>query len=486
MEDSSRVANSLPPGFQGIDFSQWGGWTPTTIDGLPYYQIPGHDQYVFDPYDGAYGSIKINPQYVQKAYDKEHPQPGIVDQVVPAGGLIGGLYLAKHFFGPTSSAAADTTSSGLGSLFGSGAAESGSLGAETASEALGYGGNSAGFMGSSFAPGAESTGIENAGILSSAAPYLGLAGAGVGAYGLSQAIGHDDVKGGALSGAGLGLGLGAAAPLVGLGPLGWGALGLMALGGAGAGAGLTSLFGHKTTRQLAQEHTKSLLSQGKEDPAWQSYVSGMRQQYGAPPPDKEHPFAGKYKTWEEYEANGLEAPDLTGVRGNLKTFGPDWAHLTEDQRIAVTQGIINAGLYKSKKGEVEITDPTQAKSIYDSVVGGSFKPELNKTNLSTGGNVKKQNINLPMPNGVMHTPMSVPQRPGYQPTNAIGGAPSFGQSIANQVSPSNQRPPMMNSPAQRPMAQPGPEADWLMRMRQNALMPQMQMNGQGRPFYQGR
>ena len=61
-----------------------------------------------------------------------------------------------------------------------------------------------------------------------------------------------------------------------------------------------------------------------------------------------------YATWEEYKGAGLDAADLTGVYGNIKTFGPEWASLTQEQRQAVTQGIIDAGLYESNKGEVEI------------------------------------------------------------------------------------------------------------------------------------
>ena len=120
---------------------------------------------------------------------------------------------------------------------------------------------------------------------------------------------------------------------------------------------------HKTTRQVAQDHTKDLLSQGTDNSPWQAYVNAMRGQYNAPPPDPSKPFAGKYGSWDEYQKAGLDASDLTGVYGNLKTFGPDWASKSFDQQKAITQGIIDAGLYNSKKGEVEITDPERAKQI---------------------------------------------------------------------------------------------------------------------------
>ena len=202
-------------------------------------------------------------------------------------------------------------------------------------------------------------------------PYLGAAGAALGGYGLYNAIEANDPKAGALSGAGLGMGLGAAAPLLGFaGPAGWmGYAGLAALGALGGG-GLTSLLGHETTRDVAKKHTKQLLG-SSEDPAYQGYVNAMREQYKSGAPDPEKPFhAGQYGSWEEYKAAGLDPNDLTGVYGNIKTFGPEWANLTQPQRVAVTKGIIDAGLYNSKKGEVEISDATKAKEIKDNVLKG--------------------------------------------------------------------------------------------------------------------
>lgn len=126
---------------------------------------------------------------------------------------------------------------------------------------------------------------------------------------------------------------------------------------------------HETTRQNAQKHTAGLLGIGKDDKQWQDYVKGMRAQYNEAPKDPTKAFAGQYATWDEYKKAGLKADDLTGVYGNLDTFGPEWAKLTFDQQKAVTQGIINAGLYDSKKGEVLITDKEAAKKIKDSVIG---------------------------------------------------------------------------------------------------------------------
>ena len=132
---------------------------------------------------------------------------------------------------------------------------------------------------------------------------------------------------------------------------------------------------HESTRDVAKKHTSGLLGLGKDDPTWQGYVTGIREQFNAAPPDPSKPYlGGKYASFNEYKTAGLQAPDLLGVYGNLNTFGPEWAHLTPEQQTKVTQGIINAGLYDSKKGEVIITDPDAARKIKDDVVGGKVNP----------------------------------------------------------------------------------------------------------------
>lgn len=118
---------------------------------------------------------------------------------------------------------------------------------------------------------------------------------------------------------------------------------------------------HKTTRQSSIENTQNLLESNKENKAYQDYVKAQREQFYAPPPDPSKPFyGGKYGSFDEYKKAGLVASDLTGVYGNIKTYGPEWAGLTEEQRRAITQKNIESGLYTSKKGEVEITDEAKA------------------------------------------------------------------------------------------------------------------------------
>lgn len=128
--------------------------------------------------------------------------------------------------------------------------------------------------------------------------------------------------------------------------------------------GFGGILGHKSTKDVQKEHTQGLKGQGVDNAAWQQYVSGMRQQHeNGGPPDPSKPFAGKYESWDAYKEGGLEAGDLSGVYGNMDTFGPDWANYSDQQRNDITQTLIDNNLYDSKKGEVIVTDPEKAKQL---------------------------------------------------------------------------------------------------------------------------
>tara|TARA_R110000868_G_scaffold31617_4_gene115778 strand:- start:701 stop:2281 length:1581 start_codon:yes stop_codon:yes gene_type:complete len=148
----------------------------------------------------------------------------------------------------------------------------------------------------------------------------------------------------------------------------------------GLGKNLRARAFHQSTKGVQEMHTGQLLQQS-EDPTWQNYVVGMRAQVKEGPKDKEKPFAGKYKTFDEYKKAGLQANDLTGVYGNLDAFKPayadkagmpNWAKLTFDQQKAVTQRLINEDMYSSKKGEVVIKDKEKARRIYEGMAGANF------------------------------------------------------------------------------------------------------------------
>lgn len=135
---------------------------------------------------------------------------------------------------------------------------------------------------------------------------------------------------------------------------------------------------HETTRQYESANTSNLLKEGTDNQPWQDYVKGMRGQYNTAPADPSKPFDnGKYSNWDEYQKAGLDAKDLTGVYGNLNTFGPDWAGYSQDQRQKITQGLIDNNLYNSQHGDVQVTDPTKAKEIRDQILGTKLTAALN-------------------------------------------------------------------------------------------------------------
>jgi hypothetical protein len=165
----------------------------------------------------------------------------------------------------------------------------------------------------------------------------------------------------------------------------------------GLGKNLRARLFHQSTKGVQEMHTGQLLQQS-EDPTWQNYVVGMRAQVKEGPKDKEKPFAGKYKTFDEYKKAGLQASDLTGVYGNIDAFKPayaekagmpNWANLSFDQQKAVTQRLIDENMYSSKKGEVVIKDKEKARRIYE---------EMSKTNFGgTPGQTTQNNATVVMP-----------------------------------------------------------------------------------------
>ena len=186
-------------------------------------------------------------------------------------------------------------------------------------------------------------------------PYLGVGAAGLGAYGLYDALRHKNVKSGALSGAALGGGLAAAAPLVGLGPVGWAGLGLAAALGAGGGAGLTSLFGHKSTKQVIGERTNKLLGsmKGHED-----IVTALR--------SAAHDGADNAE-WKRTATERMRDPiGMWGTYGMLKTFGNDYFDkMNEAQRFAATKYAIDNNLLKGNKGDIIVSDEDKLRNALD-------------------------------------------------------------------------------------------------------------------------
>jgi len=264
-----------------IDTSNYGQWEKVTGEsGAVYYVVPESPGWVYDAFlSRAKGRpvFWINPaaqkkkqeeakRSAQELQDAQIEASKPVNQLIPVAGSIGGLYAANKLSGMFDPAtkAVEAGAQSLGGAAAQGAAEiipslpGASTGVQSALNYTPVGStlDSAGAVEGVL----PATGI---------APYLGLAGAGLGAYGVYNAAKEGDVGSGALSGAGMGLGLGAAAPMLGLAatPLGWPALAGFALAGALGGGGIAGIagMGDKNMFQTEQKRMQELADQGYQN-----------------------------------------------------------------------------------------------------------------------------------------------------------------------------------------------------------------------------
>lgn len=354
--------------FPGVNIAEYPNWPKVTLpNGETYYEVPGHPGYVYDPtMSNATGDtvFRANPRdsikkqqeeedRLKKAQDQQSFNQSPLGQILPVAAGTGGLIAASQIMKPGASLAdklieQQLLSQGAGAA-GADAAASGALGAGGFAESIGAPAAYGGFAGPGAVAGEAGVPIAaDAGVLGTGLGVLPLAGIAAGTY-LAGKGAWDEFNGKKPN-------LASRATL----DIATGGLNELAL----------PYLMHKSTRDVAKGHTNDLLKVGKDDANYQNYVSGMREQFNSGPPDPSKPFAGKYGSWDEYQKAGLEANDLTGVYGNIKTYGPEWANLTQEQRQAVTQANIDSGLYKSNKGEVEITDQNKAIENKDNVLKG--------------------------------------------------------------------------------------------------------------------
>ncbi len=256
-----------------------------------------------------------------------------------------------------------------------------------------------GTSGAPWAPGAEAPGMFD---------LSGIGGAGnailpaAGAYGMydlykNKRTGARGIGQGAASGAAMGSYFGP-----------WGA-GIGAVLGGGYGA-----MQHESIRDKATKNTNNLLSKNTDDPVYQAYVRGMREQYKSGAPDPSKPFhGGQYGSWDEYQKAGLDANDLTGVKANLD-LGPSFTNLPFEQQLAVTQAIINAGGYKSRKGEVEASDLAKNQSILQNEIATGFKTPVSSMPAAPG-------MALPVPVQKLPQPLMIPRSKTSSPGIGLDG-----------------------------------------------------------------
>ncbi len=379
------------------DYSKYPTWEQVkTPSGATYYVVPG-TAFVYDPFLSQQKGKPVlwqNPKPQQDerakaekaAKDAASPLNQLLPVVGSTAGIVGSKYLIDAL-GPTSAATTAATTGGAQvagqvaaqqaaqQAAAQGAGQTASLAAPELVDAGRVAGNVADVGANTMA---FQDGLNFSNALSAAAVakggYDAQRGYEQGGEGVRSGLTTAGAGIGSLIMPGLGTAAGAAiGNTIGYGLQGSGWKNDLALLAAGGGITAPLIIArrmgvdlmHKTTKQVQQEHTQQLAEKAPEDAAWQNYLGGMRTQEV----NKDAPFAGKYKTFDEYKKAGLQADDLTGVYGNLKTFGPEWAKLDFNKQKQVTQGLIDAGLYKSKKGEVEITDEDKAHEIKNQVLG---------------------------------------------------------------------------------------------------------------------
>lgn len=375
------------------DFSKYNTWDvvydPAT--GREFRVIPGYGgQFVLDVNaSAASGTVRVinnpTPQFnaqkegerkqklqedlVREEFENKKKLGDPVNQLIigagiPAAGLAAGELIKNSISGtPATTAAGQAIGQAslptAGTTTAANAAGQGALAAQTAPatpEILSVGGA---------APVEAAGPFSLGGIGSAGNAYL----PALGAFGAYDVLANDrgPVRGtlqGAASGAAIGSYFGGVGAIPG------------AIVGGLAGLG-RSLFDHESTREHAQKNTSNLLGRNPNDAQYQNYVQSMRRQYDSAPPDPSKPFAGKYSNWNEYKNAGLEAGDLTGVYGNIDTFGSDWTRLSQPKRQEITQKLIDADLYVSDRGEVKIKNKNKAKEIFANALVRNNQPPSN-------------------------------------------------------------------------------------------------------------
>lgn len=156
----------------------------------------------------------------------------------------------------------------------------------------------------------------------------------------------------------------------------------------GLGQSIRSKLFHQNTRGYQKQNTGQLYNKAPEDKAWTDYLGQARKGYGEKQVNPDAPFqtsdGRKYKTWDDYKKGGLEAATLTHGEGALNLFGPEYGHLTEPQRVALTQKFIDADILKNSKGEVQFTNTDTAQQIYDTLKTSNFGMAASGNKPTTG------------------------------------------------------------------------------------------------------
>lgn len=242
----------------------------------------------------------------------------------------------------------------LGEKLGIGGGTSPFAGAEAGAELLSPTTGAAGaFQGATAGAeaGLSNSALSGASTLSSVAPYLGAAGLVGGGVGLYQGLKNHDPKTSALGGAAMGLGGAAALPLLGFGPVGWGALGLSALIGGGAGGllGALSGMGDKDMWKTEGKRINALRDQGYALPAPTLTHGQSKEDLIA----RALASGGNVDFARTRDESKLKGADTQGYAINYELFGKDYANADMAKKIAANQMILDSGGYREHHGSVD-------------------------------------------------------------------------------------------------------------------------------------
>jgi hypothetical protein len=379
----------------GIDYGEYGRWEKVVAPtGATYYKVPGTG-YLYDPFlsnakgrpvvftDPRPEAAKLKKQE-KMAEDAASPMGQLAPVAGAAVAPIAAKQVANWAF-PTAAeklaeakAAKDLaalTASGAevvpaqaaiqaGAQAGAAAAAGGavpiqqlSTGGMLMSDGTIAGGGGA-VQAINGASSAATNAPQGANFLGTATPYLGAAGAALGAYGLHNAIEANDPKAAFMSGAGLAGGLGMAAPLLGFtGPVGWGLLGLAALGGAG-GLGLQQLLGQKSTKQIQAERWADV-GHSDMNPIGGDYFAGT----------------GGEKSRDEK----FLTPDA--IRNNPDNYhaAKDWDSWSRPQQDQFLSTMLAEGKVSERKGGIYYDDARAAELANQIRSGGAVAQPVTKS-----------------------------------------------------------------------------------------------------------
>lgn len=372
------MAKTLPPGFAGIDFTQYAQWPVVIVDGLPYRQIPGLGQYLYDEYDGPTGSIKINPKHVEKAIEEEGPkEPGVVESIAPAAGLIGGLYGAKKIGGllEGGEVAAETTKQVGESILGNsvevaGAADTTGIATQAGEGILGASPQYGSFAGPGVGEAAAAPGMFS---------LEGIGGAGNAILPIAGTLGAIDLFGnkrsggrGALQGAASGAAIGS----------------YFGLPGAAIGAGIGGLggffgnFGDEDRFKTEGNRLQKLKEQGVNVP--QSILDSMPSRGRSKEelialensrPDGNALFAGSRKE------SDLRPQDIVGY-ATFAENDPKWFEKPLEEQLKVADQALKAGAVREHHGTIDVdfsklnqtsTKEEKKPSGFAQTVGGALQ-----------------------------------------------------------------------------------------------------------------